>query len=126
MIQDRTPSPPVRSHVSPDRTDLHPSGVHQFFSTFPTGAESFHIKTCRAGPQQGQAKLSSVAKSLVERDLMRLDATLRPPRLFFTEPSLAALCAMMADRRLANPADFGHVRQELGIDPRQQDGVAAD
>jgi hypothetical protein len=34
---------------------------------------------------------------------MRLDATLRPPRLFFTEPGLAALRAMMADRRLANP-----------------------
>jgi hypothetical protein len=62
---------------------------------------------------------------LVERGLMRLDVTLRPPRLFFTDPGLAALRAMMADRRLANPAQFAHVRQELGIDPPRQDEVAA-
>jgi hypothetical protein len=33
---------------------------------------------------------------------------------------------MMADRRLANPAQFAHVRRELGIDPPQQNDVAAD
>jgi hypothetical protein len=32
---------------------------------------------------------------------------------------------MMADRRLTNPAQFAHVRQELGIDPPWQDEVAA-
>jgi hypothetical protein len=41
---------------------------------------------------------------------MRLDATSPLPRLFFTEPGL------MADRRLANPEKFAHVRQELGLD----------
>ena len=38
-------------------------------------------------------------------------------RAFFTEAGLAALRAMMTDRRLANPVTFAHVRQELGIDP---------
>ena len=33
------------------------------------------------------------------------------------EDGLTALRAMMADRRLADPAKFGHIRQELGIDP---------
>lgn len=47
---------------------------------------------------------------------MRLDATSRLPRLFFTELGLQALRVMMADRRLANPEEFAHVRQELGLD----------
>ena len=46
---------------------------------------------------------------------MRLDATTRIPRLFFTAEGLDALRVMMADRRLANPEKFAHVRQELGL-----------
>jgi hypothetical protein len=48
---------------------------------------------------------------------MRLDVGSRPPRLFFTDDGLVELRAMMADRRLADPVKFAHVRQELGIDP---------
>ena len=45
---------------------------------------------------------------------MRVDAVIRPPRLFFTEPGLS------------NPADFAHVRPELSFDPpRQEDEAAA-
>jgi 2-hydroxychromene-2-carboxylate isomerase len=99
--------------------------LDQFFSTLPTVAEGFQLKSWRTGAKQGQPKLSPAAESLVERGLMRLDAALRPPRIFFTEAGLAALRAMMADRRLANPADFAHVRQELGIDPPRQDETAA-
>jgi hypothetical protein len=39
------------------------------------------------------------------------------PRLFFTETGLIELRTMMMDRRLADPKKFGHIRQELGIDP---------
>jgi hypothetical protein len=52
---------------------------------------------------------------MLDRGLLRLDTTLRPPRLFFTEDGLAELRAMMADRRLADPAKFGHIRDELGL-----------
>lgn len=49
---------------------------------------------------------------------MRVDtASPRLSRLFFTEPGLIALHAMMSDARMANPTKFAHVRQELGIDP---------
>jgi len=58
------------------------------------------------------------AQGLLARGLVRLDASLRPPRLFFTEAGLAALRAMMADARLADPKAFAHVRQELGIEAR--------
>jgi 2-hydroxychromene-2-carboxylate isomerase len=91
----------------------------------PVARVTFQLKNWRTDPKLGQPKLAPAAESLVERGLMRLDATLRPPRLSFTEPGLVALRAMMADRRLANPAQSTHVRQELGIDPAQQDEVAA-
>jgi hypothetical protein len=40
--------------------------------------------------------------------------------LFFTEAGLAELRRMMADRRLADPKKFAHIRQELGLDPMPQ------
>ena len=127
MVWAMTPSPnlSVATFTASERMYIRRE-LDLFFSTLPRVAEGFQLKNWRTGPKHGQPKLSPAAESLVERGLMRLDATLRPPRIFFTEPGLAALRAMMADRRLANPAQFAHVRQELGIDPPRQDDVAAD
>jgi hypothetical protein len=88
-----------------------------FFSTYPTVAEGFRLKTWRGGPQAGQPKLPPSAQSLLNRGLMRLDAGSRPPRLFFTDAGLIELRAMMADRRLVDPVKFAHIRQELASDP---------
>jgi 2-hydroxychromene-2-carboxylate isomerase len=88
-----------------------------FFSTYPTVAEGFQLKTWRAGPNAGKPKVPPTANGLIERGLMRLDASQRLPKLFFTEAGMAALRAMMTDGRLADPEKFAHVRQELGIDP---------
>jgi hypothetical protein len=90
--------------------------LDMYFSTFPTVAEGFPLKSWRGGAQAGQPKLPPAARSLLERGLMRLDTTSRIARLFFTEPRLEALRVMMADRRLANPEKFAHLRQELGLD----------
>jgi hypothetical protein len=91
--------------------------LDMFFSTLPSVAEGFHLRTWRGGPDAGKPKLSPVAKGLVARGLMRLDTSQRIPRLLFTEAGLAELRGMMRDRRLADPEKFAHVRQELGIDP---------
>src|SRR6202043_1754606 len=74
--------------------------LDMFFSTYPTVAEGFQLKTWHGGPQAGQPKLPPVAQSLLDRGLMRLDADSRPPHLFFTDEGLIELRAMMADRRL--------------------------
>ena len=87
-----------------------------FFSTLPSVADGFQLRTWRGGPQKGQPKLPPPARSLVDRGLMRLDTSHSIPRLFFTEAGTTALRQMMADRRLADPVKFAHVRQELGID----------
>ncbi len=91
--------------------------LDMIFSTLPTVANGFHLKTWRGGPDRGKPKISPVAKGLLERGLMRLDTGGRLPRLVFTETGIAALRAMMNDRRFADPKKFAHVRQELGIDP---------
>ena len=103
--------------LTPGERDYIRSELDVFFSTLPSVAEGFHLKTWRGGPQAGQPKVPQAAAGLLGRGLMRLDAATRQPRLFFTDAGLAALQAMMADKRLADPAKFAHIRQELGIDP---------
>lgn len=123
----------MTTSVSPYVTALTPGEreyirreLDQFFSTLPTAAEGFQLRTWRGGPQKGNPKLPPAAKSLVDRGLMRLDASPTIPRLFFTEAGIIALRQMMADRRLADPVKFAHIRRELGIDPDMKPGVAAE
>jgi hypothetical protein len=92
-----------------------------FFSTLPTVTEGFQLKRWRGGVRAGEPKIPPVAQGLLDGGLMRLDTETRLPRLFFTERGLAALRAMMTDRRFADPQKFAHVRQELGIDPAPDD-----
>jgi hypothetical protein len=102
---------------TPGERDYIRRELDMFFSTLPTVVEGFQLKTWRGGLEAGKPKLSPVAKGLLERGLMRLDTSQRLPRLFFTDAGLTELRTMMADRRLADPKKFAHVRQELGIDP---------
>src|ERR1700730_6998555 len=95
--------------------------LDMFFSTLPSVAEGFQLKTWRGGPDAGKPKLPPTAKGLIARGLMRLDNEGHFPRLFFTEAGPTALRAMITDRRLMDPKKFAHVRQELGIDPRSED-----
>ncbi len=102
---------------TPRERDYIRRELDMFFSTYPRVADGFQLKTWRGGPQAGQAKLPPTAKGLVDRGLMWLDTSERLPRLFFTVSGMVELRAMIIDRRLADPAKFAHVRQELGIDP---------
>ena len=118
---------------SPSGADLTPAEreyirreLDQFFSTLPSVAEGFQLRTWRGGQQKGQPKLPPPAKTLVDRGLMRIDRSANIPRLFFTEAGTPILRRMMADRRFADPVKFAHVRQELGIDPDRPDTKAAE
>jgi hypothetical protein len=110
------PNQPASAGFTPGERDYIRRELDMFFSTYPTVAEGFMLKTWRGGPDAGKPKLSPIAKGLVDRGLMRLDTASRPPRLFFTTAGLAELRVMMTDRRFADPKKFGHIRQELGID----------
>jgi hypothetical protein len=91
--------------------------LDMFFSTLPRVADGFQLKTWRGGPLARQPKVPPVARGLIDKGMLRLDADRKPPVLFFTAAGLATLRAMMSDTRLANPNKFAHVRRELGIDP---------
>src|ERR1700674_1110850 len=95
---------------SPGERDYIRRELDMFFSTLPTVAEGFQLKTWRGGPEAGKPKVPPVARSLVDRGLMRLDTSQHLPRLFFTEAGLVELRAMVADRRLVDPKRFAHVR----------------
>jgi hypothetical protein len=109
-------SPSASAFTSGER-DYIRRELDQFFSTFPSVAEGFQLRTWRGGPQKGKPKMPPPAKTLVDRGLMRIDRSSNLPRLFFTGAGMAALRQMMGDRRFADPVKFAHVRQELGIDP---------
>ena len=100
--------------------------LDSFFGTLPSVAEGFQLRTWRGGPLKGQPKLPPAAKSLVGRGLMRLDASRNIPRLFFTDEGMTALRQMMAEKRLADPAKFAHIRRELGIDPDRSENEVAE
>ena len=113
-----TSDPTTAAAYTPGERDYIRRELDRFFSTLPSVADGFQLRTWRGGPQAGQPKVPIVAQGLLERGLMRLEPTPWPPRLFFTEAGLALLRAMIANTRFADPLTFAHVRQELGIDPR--------
>src|ERR1700733_15371986 len=113
----KTQTAPIAG-FTPGERDYIRRELDMFFSTLPTVAEGFQLKTWRGGPEAGRPKLSPSAKGLLERGLMRLDTSQRLPRLFFTEAGLAELRRMMADRRLAT-------RRNLLISDRNWDLIPA-
>jgi len=116
MAKDKTEQPMIAGFTAAEREYIR-SELDMFFSTLPSVAEGFQIKTWRGGPNAGKPKIPQAAQGLLDRGIMRLDLTGRLPMLFFTDDGLVALRTMMADGRLADPKKFAHVRQELGIDP---------
>jgi 2-hydroxychromene-2-carboxylate isomerase len=109
------------SEFTPNERAYIRSELDQFFSTFPTIADGIQLRTWRTGARKDQPKLPPPAQSLLARDLVRVDTSGRLPRLFFTAAGLVALRQMFADRRLADPQKFAHIRRELGIN---QQGLA--
>ena len=116
MAKDKTEQPMIAGFTAAEREYIR-SELDMFFSTLPSVAEGFQIKTWRGGPNAGKPKIPQAAQGLLDRGIMRLDLTGRLPLLFFTDAGLEALRTMMADGRLADPKKFAHIRQELGIDP---------
>ena len=116
MAKDKAEQPMIAGFTAAEREYIR-SELDMFFSTLPSVAEGFQIKTWRGGPNAGKPKIPQAAQGLLDRGIMRLDLTGRLPMLFFTDDGLVALRTMMADGRLADPKKFAHVRQELGIDP---------
>jgi hypothetical protein len=107
------------SEFMPNERAYIRSELDQVFSTFPTVADGIQLRTWRTGTRKDQPKLPPAAQSLLARDLVRLDTSNRFPRLYFTVAGLGALRRMFADKRLADPQKFAHIRRELDIDQQR-------
>lgn len=49
--------------------------LNVFFSTYPSVADGFQLRTWRGSSRAGQAKIPAAAEGLIARGLMRLDAS---------------------------------------------------
>ena len=124
MPTTTTDAPPPL-FTAPER-DLIRRSLCMQFSQYPSAAEGILLRTWRGGPCAGEPKLPPAMRTMVERGLMELRMDGRWPRAHFTQAGWAALRHLAQDRRLLDPVQFRHVRQELGIegdlDGRGQDG----
>jgi hypothetical protein len=75
---------PAAAEFTPAEREYIRRELDQFFSSLPSVAEGFQLRTWRGGPKKGQPKLPPPAKTLVDRGLMRIDRSSNTPRLFFT------------------------------------------
>ena len=84
------------------------SELDMFFSTLPSVAEGFQIRTWRGGPQAGKPKVPQAAQGLLDRGLVRLDLTGRPrhPRWQFRGPPAGCLTLRHSENGLVPGQQF--------------------
>ena len=87
------------------------------FGQAPSLAEGIWLRTWRGGPQAGQPKIPPAVASMLERGLVELAPGRIGFRARFTPAGIAALKRLAQDRRALDPAQYAHLRQELGVDP---------
>jgi hypothetical protein len=92
-------------------------GVH--FGSAPQIADGFFLRSWKSGPEKGKPKLPPASRSMLDRGLIDI----RPARIgytaFLTEAGLAALRQLVLDTRAMDPARFGHLREQLGLQPAE-------
>jgi hypothetical protein len=134
MQKNVAPPSPARPALvlftAPER-DLIRREFHPRFGQDPLVADGIMLRTWRGGPNAGQPKLPPPVRTLLARGLVELRTDGRWPTAQFTNKGLAALRELARDRRALDPARYGHVRRELGLDvveataAEPDDGVAS-
>src|SRR6187455_2769378 len=112
------PSKPAPSPFTAPERDLLRRELGRHFGQDPAIADGIFLRTWRGGEKRNQPKIPPAVQTMLERDLVELRTTNRGPRAFFTEAGLAALRQLVLDRRAMDPERFGHLRVELGLEPR--------
>ena len=88
-------------------------GVH--FGAPSHIADGIFVRSWKSGPEKGKPKLPPAAQSMLARGLIEI----RPARIgyaaFLTDSGLAALRLLVLDARAMDPARFGHLREQLGL-----------
>jgi hypothetical protein len=111
----RPDRPPPAPFTAPER-DLIRREMGMHFGQYPRLADGLLLRTWRGGTHKSAPKLPPAVRSLLARGLVEVRAERIGFRAVFTEAGLAALRALVRDRRAMDPARFAHLRQELGLD----------
>lgn len=120
-----SPTRPALALFTAAERDLIRREFHPRFGQDPSVADGIMLRTWRGGPNAGQPKLPPAVQSLLARGLVEVRIDGRWPTAQFTEAGLAALRHLAQDRRALDPARYGHVRRELGVEA-DADAVAED
>jgi hypothetical protein len=107
--------PPPAPFTAPER-DLIRREMGMHFGQYPSLADGLFLRTWRGGPHKGEPKLPPAVQSLLARGLVEVQPGRIGFRAVFTAAGLAALRALVRDRRAMDPVRFAHLRQELGLD----------
>jgi hypothetical protein len=108
--------PPTPCPFTPRERDYIRHELDVVFSTLPSVADGFLLRTWRSGPLTGQPKVPPPLRTMIERGLMEIRTDKHFPRAYFSEHGIAALRILALDRRYLDPQKFAHVRTELGLD----------
>src|SRR3954451_8879912 len=114
-------NPPPLLFTAPERDLIRRSFCMQF-SQYPSVADGILLRTWRGGPSAGEPTVPPTIRTMLERGLIELRTDKAWPRAYFTEAGWVALRHLAQDRRLLDPVQFKHVRQELGIEANPNGG----
>jgi hypothetical protein len=126
-MMSRMTEPPA-CPFSPLERDYIRRQLDMFFSTLPSVADGFQLRTWRGGPMAGQPKVPPPLRTMLDRGLVEVRTAPPFPRAYFTDTGLAALRVLAQDRRYMGPKKFAHVRAELDVetpDPTERPGSVA-
>ena len=107
-----------KSPFNPAERELIRLELMPRFGQEPQLANGLFLRTWRGGPHKGEPKIPKAIRSMLDRGLVEI----RPNPMgrqaaFFTEAGLEALRQLLQESRAMDPARYGYLRQELGMEP---------
>ena len=105
------------SPFTPQERELIRLELMPRFGQEPDLTNGLFLRTWRDGPQKGEPKIPKAIRTMLERGLVRIGTNpMGRPAAFFTEAGLEGLRLLLRDRRAMDPARYGYLRRELGVD----------
>ena len=109
------------SPFTPQERDLIRLELMPRFGQDPDLANGLFLRTWRDGPQKGQPKIPKAIQTMLDRGLVRIGTNpMGRPAAFFTEAGLEGLRQLLRESRAMDPARYGYLRRELGVDDRPE------
>jgi hypothetical protein len=105
------------SPFTPQERELIRLELMPRFGQDPDLANGLFLRTWRAGPQKGQAKIPKAIQTMLDRGLVAIGTNpMGRPAAFFTETGMEGLRQLLRDGRAMDSERYDYLRRELGVD----------